>query len=182
MPRATRLRPAADEIGPTPERLRRRDIERVDRAIADEAGRPARPYRGVDTLTQMLRRRTISSEMYQAAEDFRVLFHAASLDPLRVPDLSRARGGGLPGALSPTESQAAARRKLWTALQAVGGVASPGGSCVWHVVGEEWSVRDWAGRQGWAGRTVSPEAASGILVAALGALQAHWEFDRTRKA
>ena len=64
----------------------------------------------------------------------------------------------------------AARSAVWRAIQAVGGIASPAGSCLWHVLGWERSLKEWAQEQGWAGRRVSQEAASGILVAALGAL------------
>jgi Domain of unknown function (DUF6456) len=164
----------SDETGPTPERLGHGPVERLDRAIADEAGRPARPYRSVDSLGLMLRRRTISSAMYQAAEDFRALFHRASLDALRVPDPSRVPGGPRDGDTPPTLRQAEARRRVWAALEALGGVASPAGSCVWHVVGCEWSVKEWAARQGWGGRSLSQESAAGILVGALGTLQAHF--------
>ena len=163
-----------DDFGPTPERLRQGVVERLDHAIADEAGRPARPYRGVDTLTQMLRRQTISPAMHQAAEDFRALFHRASLDPLRVPDLARVPSGPRGAETPPPLRQVEARGKVWAALEALGGIASPGGSCVWHVVGCEWSVKEWALRQGWGGRPLSQEAASGILVGALGTLQAHF--------
>jgi hypothetical protein len=63
---------------------------------------------------------------------------------------------------------------VWRALTAVGGIASPAGSCLWHVLGCEWSVRQWAQREGWGGRRVSEEIASGVLVGALGVLQAHY--------
>jgi hypothetical protein len=55
-------------------------------------------------------------------------------------------------------------------MQALGGISSPAGSCVWHVVGLQRSVREWAIRQGWGGRLVRHEQAQGILVAALGML------------
>jgi hypothetical protein len=163
-----------DESGPTPERLQHGPVERLDHAIADEAGRPARPYRGLDTLALMLRRGTISPAMHQAAEDFRALFHRASLDPLRVPDLARVRGGNRTDSAPLSLRQAEARGKVWTALQALGGIASPAGSCVWHVVGCEATVKEWAAGQGWGGRPVAPETAAGILVGALGTLQAHF--------
>lgn len=172
--RKSRSIPRIDESGPTPERARHGPIERLDHAIADEEGRPARPYRGVDTLTQMVRRGTISPAMHQAAEDFRSLFHRASLDPLRVPDLARIPSGTRGNDMALPLRQADARNKVWSALEALGGIASPAGSCVWHVVGCEWSVKDWALRQGWGGRPLSQEAASGILVGALGTLQAHF--------
>lgn len=38
---------------------------------------------------------------------------------------------------------------------------------VWHVVGLECSVREWAMRQGWDGRRVAPPHAQGKLAAAL---------------
>ncbi|MBV9858739.1 MAG: hypothetical protein JO038_01335 [Alphaproteobacteria bacterium] len=65
-----------------------------------------------------------------------------------------------------------ARNAIWRAISAVGGIGSPAGSCLWHVLGWERSLKEWALEQGWSGRRVSQEAASGILVAALGALQA----------
>jgi hypothetical protein len=40
---------------------------------------------------------------------------------------------------------------LHEAMQALGGLSSPAGSCVWHVVGLQRSVREWAIRQGWGG-------------------------------
>ena len=38
----------------------------------------------------------------------------------------------------------------------------------------ERSLKEWALQQGWSGRRVSQAAASGILIAALGALEAHY--------
>ena len=56
------------EGGPTPERRSRGVVERVERPIADECGRPSRPYRAVDTLATMERRGSITSGMRQAGE------------------------------------------------------------------------------------------------------------------
>jgi hypothetical protein len=165
-------KPWREEEGPTPERWRQGDVERLERSIADEEGRPARPFRNVDTLTRMLRRSSISPAMYQAGEDFRALFAAAQLDGLRSPDLAR-----VPQRLrdlEPTARQAEARKRVWRALKALGGIASPAGSCIWHVVGCEWTLRDWSLREGWSGRPLSEETAAGILVGALGVLQAHY--------
>ena len=55
-----------------------------------------------------------------------------------------------------------------------GGHGSPAGSCVWHVIGMQTSIREWALRQGWGGRPVRQESAQGILVAALGVLVKHY--------
>jgi len=162
---------------PTEERHRQGTIERLDRPIADETGRTARPYRAVDTLAAMERRGSITPGMRQVAEDFRLRFVTAQLDPLRALDYSRPRDGGTgraQGGGEPGLRVESARQHVWRAIVAVGGPSSPGGSCLWHVVGWERSLKEWASSQGWNGRRVSQEAASGILIAALGALETHY--------
>ena len=154
---------------PAPERWARSEVERLPTAIADEQGRPARPYRATDTLLVMERRRTITPEMRQAAEDFRAIFRTAALDPLRAPDLNRVPRMGRD--LNPGERAGGAREKVWTAMTTLGGIHSPAGSCVWHVVGCEWTLKDWALREGGGGRPLSVETAAGVLVGALGVLQ-----------
>lgn len=164
-------------VMPTQERRTHGIVERLERPIADESGRPARPYRAVDTLATMERRGSITAGMRQAGQDFRARFATAQLDPLRAPDWSRLRVGGSSkprAADQPGLRIEAARDVVWRAIQAVGGIGSPAGSCLWHVVGWERSLKEWALEQGWSGRRVSQEAASGILIAPLGALAAHF--------
>lgn len=175
VPKPAETATAAD-LGPTPERLRHGSVEPVPRPIADAAGRPARPYRAIDTLAIMEGRGSITPAMRQAGEDFRARFAVAQLDPLRAHDPSHLRIAELGPQLdkaAPGIRIEAARRQVWGALRAVGGVGSPAGSCLWHVLGWERSLREWAQEQGWSGRRVSPEAAAGILIAALGALESH---------
>jgi hypothetical protein len=174
-------KPMPAEQSPTAERQRHGPIERLAQPIADAAGRPARPYRAVDTLAIMERRGSITAAMRQAGEDFRARFAIAQLDPLRALDLSHLRlgeRGVRPDRDGPGQRIEAARTAVWRAIQAVGGIASPAGSCLWHVLGWERSVKEWALEQGWSGRRVSQEAASGILAAALGALEAHFGAPR----
>ena len=168
------------EEGPTLERRSRGVVERVERPIADEQGRPSRPYRAVDTLAAMERRGSITGGMRQAGEDFRARFTVAQLDPLRAPDWSRPRERGASRfrGEEPGVRIEGAREAVWRAIQAVGGLGSPAGSCLWHVVGWEQSLKEWALGQGWSGRRVSQETASGILIAALGALEMHFGIKR----
>jgi hypothetical protein len=169
-------------LTPTPERLAHGAVERLERPIADESGRPARPYRAVDTLAAMERRGSITAGMRQAGEDFRARFATAQLDPLRTPDWSRPRDGGSSRFNTGDEPGLrieGARGAVWRAILSVGGLGSPAGSCLWHVVGWERTLKEWAVEQGWNGRRVSQEAASGILIAALGALEAHFGMNRT---
>lgn len=182
--RAGRQLPIAAEAGamPTPERLDHGAVERLERPIADSAGRLARPYRGIDTLAAMERRGSITPAMRQAGEDFRARFAVAQLDPLRALDYSRPRDGAAArhyGGEGPGLRVEGARQAVWRAILAVGGPGSPAGSCLWHVVGWERSLKEWALEQGWSGRRVSQEAASGILIAALGALESHGRQDQS---
>jgi hypothetical protein len=171
--------PAAGDatIAPTPERRNHGLVERFERPIADDLGHPSRPYRAIDVLATMERRGSITAGMRRAGEDFRARFATASLDPLHALDPARLRQGRTPrnrGDDGPGLRIEAAREAVWRALVAVGGIGSPAGSCLWHVVGWERPVKEWALKQGWNGRRVSQEAASGILIAALGALEAHF--------
>jgi hypothetical protein len=53
---------------------------------------------------------------------------------------------------------------------------------VWHVVGLQRSVREWAMRQGWGGRPVDHKAAAGILIAGLGMSAAHLGYGAAKRA
>jgi hypothetical protein len=152
-----------------PHKVRGRQLEEVREKDPD--GRIVYHHRTVDTLGKMLRAGTISEEMHDAAKDFQASFIVANLDPLRALPILRVPGTGREPELN--ERQLDARRRVHGALEALGGLSSPGGSCVWHVVGLQRSVREWAIRQGWGGRPVRQEQAQGILVAALGMLAVH---------
>jgi hypothetical protein len=128
----------------------------------------------VDTLAAIARRGSITAAMELAGRAFQDLFRLAQLDPLAAVDIGRPRVAG--GAQrfhrdAPGERIEQARAAVWRSLQAVGGIGSPAGSCLWHVVGWEKSLKEWALEQGWSGRRVSQETASGILIAALGMLK-----------
>jgi hypothetical protein len=135
---------------------------------ADPDGRVVVHRRSVDTLRRMLRSGTVDQAMHDAAKDFQAAFIIANLDPLRALPILRVPGTGREPELN--LRQLHARDRVHKALEALGGLSSPAGSCVWHVVGLQRSVREWALRQGWGGRPVHQKQAQGILVAALGVL------------
>jgi hypothetical protein len=167
------------ENAPTDVTTRPAVVSRPDGALdavyeADPDGRPVVHHRTVDTLGIMLRAGTISQGMHDAARDFQAQFTVARFDVVRCMSLMRMPGNGGPGDL--TEAQVDARRRVGKALDALGGLGSPAGSCVWHVVGLQRSIREWALRQGWGGRPVRVEQAQGILVAALGMLVKHYGY------
>lgn len=163
--------------------LRPKAAVRPDGAVeavyeADPGGRPVVHHRTVDTLGMMLRAGTITQDMHDAARDFQAAFTIAGFDVMRCMSLVRLPGNGSRSDL--TDAQVDARRRVASALDALGGLGSPAGSCVWHVVGLQRSVREWAMRQGWNARPVRVEQAQGILVAALGMLAAWYGYGTTR--
>jgi hypothetical protein len=163
-----------EHIRPTPERYKHSGVEILDRAIADDEGRPSQPYRSIDILQLLERRGVITHGMWLAGDRFRTSFRRAQLDPLKAADMARpVISGGKPQL--PMTSTENARESVWRAILAVGGLNSAGGSCIWHVIGWERTLKEWALEQGWNGRRVSQDAARGILIASLGTLEAHYE-------
>lgn len=144
-----------------------------------ETGTPIQHRRAVDTLGTMLAHGSITPEMHEAGCTFRTLFRTAAIDSMGTSQLIR-----LPGSATDSVSnrQLDARRRVGDALDALGGHGSPAGSCVWFVVGLEYSVREWAMRQGWSGRPVHGPVAQGMLVAALGTLAMHFRLTRRSQA
>jgi hypothetical protein len=155
-----------------PKRLPQRELEEVREKDPD--GRIVLHHRTVDTLGKMLRSGTIDEAMHDAAKDFQAAFIVANLDPLRAVPILWVPGTGREPELN--ELQLHARRRVQEVMAALGGITSPAGSCVWHVIGLQRSVREWALRQGWGGRSVRQEQAQGIVVAALGMLAAHYGY------
>jgi uncharacterized protein DUF6456 len=141
---------------------------------ADPDGRPVVHHRVVDTLGRMLRNGSITREMHDAARDFAATFTIARFDPVVCISLDRLPGSSNPADL--TDAQVDARRRIGEAIDALGGLGSPAGGCVWHVVGMQRSIREWSMRQGWGGRPIAEKQAHGILVAALGMLARHYGY------
>ena len=133
-------------------------------------------HRTVDTLGMMLESGAITSGMHTAGRDFQAAFTIACFDAMpRVNLTSMVRSPSRAHDVRDlTDNQVAARERVARALDVLGGHGSPAGSCVWHVIGMQTSIREWALRQGWGGRPVRQESAQGILVAALGVLVKHY--------
>ena len=166
--RTRTAKPKGEDLAmPSKWRLQHGPVGEPMREADPETGLPVVHRRTVDTLGQMLANGTITQEMHDAGAVFRRQFRVAALDQLRAMPLIRIPGGS---GDSLTDRQVAAREQVAHAMMALGGFESAAGSCAWHVVGLECSVREWALRQGWGGRSVGHAQAQGMLVAALGVL------------
>jgi hypothetical protein len=170
--RSKRRVPTLEELSkPSKWRLQHGPVTAPERGTDPETGVPVQRRRAVDTLGMLLENGSITPQMHEAAEIFRTQFRAAALDGMRTMPLIRvARGTG--GTL--TERHVSARQKVAAAIKHVGGMDSPAGSSLWHVVGLECSIREWAMQQGWNGRALVPAHGQGILVCALGTLVEHY--------
>ena len=169
--RRTNTKSREDLSKPSRWRQQHDPVSEPIRGSDPETGRPITQRRMVDTLGQMLTNGSISPAMHEAGGMFRTQFRAAMLDSMRVSALVRVSGGSDDG---PTEKQSAARYRVADTLGLFGGADTACGSCLWHVVGMECSVREWAGRQGWGGRSIHHVQGQGILVAALNVLAVHY--------
>ena len=110
--------------------------------------------------------------MVEAGRKFQRQFILAQLDPLRAPDVRRMPGNG--SEADPGDIGLAAREQVHRALRALGGHDAALGSVAWHVLGCGCSLREWTLRQGWNGRQLRPEQATGVLIAALDLLAGHY--------
>ena len=144
--------------------LPNREIEEV-RIDDPEDGKPATRSRTVDTLGKMLKTVTITNEMFDVAKDFQASFILANIDTLRALPILRIPGNGRESDMS--DRQLIARRRVLKSIEKLGGIGTLTASALWHVVGLQESVRQWAQRSGWGDRPVRPELAAGILVAGL---------------
>ena len=158
------MQPAAlAVIKPTRVRRQHDAIERIDgRELIDVLGQVSTPWRVLPLLDAMERRGAITADMRAAGAAFHGRFRLAQLDGLRASSFMAGAGCGVYAA----NGNEAARRSVRMAIEALGGGRAPAASCVWNVVGLEWSLRRWSNeyRQG------STNEASGILIAALGVL------------
>jgi hypothetical protein len=139
------------------DRLPGRDFEEVRERDPD--GAIVVHHRTVDSLGRMLRAGNIDQAMYDAAKDFEASFILAQLDRLRAVPILRVPGTGREPDLS--ERQLHARCRVHEAMESLGGIGSPAGSCIWHVVGLQRSVREWAMRRGWGRASGTPGAGAG---------------------
>lgn len=162
-----RLSASGEATGPSQWRLQHGDIERV----VSEPETVAHRHRAVDTLGQMLNNGTITPEMHEAGIHFRNLFRMAQLGSIGVSSLVRTAGVTPPG---PSDHHITAGLRVAEAMDVLGGHDSAAGSCAWHVLGCQSSVREWSIRQGWGGRIVPSAQAQGMLTATLSVLTAHF--------
>jgi hypothetical protein len=147
------------------------ELEEVRKTNAD--GRTVIRHRTVDSLGKLLRSGTITEAMHDAGRAFQRDFQFAGLDPIRARPIVLPESGGAPEF---REGQLDARRRVHRALDALGGIGGPGGSCLWHVLGCGCSIREWAIRQTWNGRPSDQKEAKGILIAALGMVAGHYGY------
>ena len=175
--KTTRSTPRENLGTPSNWRLQHGGVGPAVRDADPDTGTPVQHHRTVDTLGTMLEHNTITPEMHEAGCIFRTQFRTASLDGMRTTQLIRMPGGT---GDTLTERQASARRRIAAVMEVVGGPDTATGSCLWHVVGLECSVREWAMRRGWNGKPIPPPQGQGILIGALGVLATHYGLVRVR--
>lgn len=173
------LKAMADLSQPTAWRRQHGDFEPPTPDVDPDTGGRVTHHRAIDTLGMMLANGTITREMHDAGTLFRTLFRSALLGPMGASSLARLPGKSTRGM---SDHHFRAQVSIREALDVLGGQDGAAGSCAWHVLGCELSVREWAMRQGWGGRLVPPTQAQGMLVATLTVLAAHFAMLPRRRA
>lgn len=166
--RKSSLNPSPQEGAVTRWRTQHGPVSLSPEQIVDAAGSIGRPYIASDILARFERSGRITREMRTAGEDFRNNFDRAHLEGLRCSQVEH-----IPGVRFAKNEAARilqAKRAVWAAIDAVGGIVSPGGSCLWNVIGLDCTLRDWAIQRSWNGMPMHQMSASGILIGALGAI------------
>ncbi len=165
----------ADDRVIKPSRFRKQHgpVARVAEQVVDAYGAIGDPWRGLNLLEQWEHSGRISREMRAAGDKFNEDFQRACLDPIHAADMSR-----IGGARGPVTHMGCirARDRVRDALAALGGPESPAGCGAWFVLGCEFSIRQWAEREGWRGRMIDKDVATGILIGALGTLARHFGY------
>jgi hypothetical protein len=88
-----RHRHAIEDPGrPTPQRFRHGTVARLEKPIADDDGRPVRPYRAASFLSELEVAGLIDKKTRAAGDDFRALFYKAKFDRLGAAQLVRSAG------------------------------------------------------------------------------------------
>jgi len=164
---------AAELLRPTPERLARGDVKRLDKQVVDVNGQVSRPFVSSGYLRRIVGSGDVHPDSFRAGERFQELIHRAALDGPSAADMMRVPGQGRV-APAPSRSAETARLAVWSAIDACGGFDSFGGSCAWWVVGFERQLRDWATTATWQKGPIDPRTARGIVLTVLDILRAHF--------
>lgn len=159
--------PPTVDVEPSAERRRQGKVERAKEQLPDAAGAIGSPFIALSTLAVMERNGTLTPRQRLAGDEFHRLFRLACLDGLKAAPLVRLAA---PTKVEHHHGNEAARKRIAGAIRLLGGQTAPAASCAWHVLGLEWSLREWATK----GLRCNADMARGVLVAALGALDAYF--------
>ncbi len=155
-------------------------VVRFGLSLPDAAGDIGNPHRSYDTLATLRRNGSIAGAEYDAGRAFEEDFIRARLEPLHASDPARVPGRG-PAELS--DLMVAGRRRVGSAMSALGGPATPAGSAIWCILGSGLTLKEWAAKCqfGQAGRSLDQKVAKGIFLGALGVLAVHYGTLRRRR-
>jgi hypothetical protein len=120
-----------------------------------------------DILDKLFDSQSITLEMFTAGKNFQSLFVMANIDTLKAQNLDIG-GGGLSGGEDEHLLRVArAKQAVFDMIMSVGGLSSPMGSILYHVIGLGDSVNKWVNSYEWGGNKLNNHNAKGLLIGAL---------------
>ena len=140
----------------------------------DGSGRVVKAPTVAQTQDILSRSRLITGPELATAREFQALFQQCCFGDIRAANLERVGGGSRPMVIDLVEDR---RDMINRLFRLMGGMYSPMGSILFHVVGMEASIVAWCARQASDGkRQWSPDKATGLLAAAISHLHVIWSF------
>jgi len=150
-------------------------IVRSDKQVTDVEGNISAPHMVRDVVTILERSGKLDERAADASRRFQDDFAVAQLSGYQAVDLTRPIGGGSSPA-GPSDHVMAARDRVWTAAEALGGMGSPGAGACWDILGLGYSIREHAERTLFGAQSLSRIAATGVLITAAHVLARHYRI------
>lgn len=129
--------------------------------------------RDATVCDRMLRSGSITRQMHEASERFRTDFERGRLIG-RYGSVRIGEGGGRGGVSEESFTTVAARQRVNHALRSLGAAEGMTQRVIWSVVGEQQTLDEFAQRLRWAGLSMDPSKASGLLIGGLERLAVHY--------
>lgn len=125
-----------------------------------------------DVLDEWMSKGLITAPQAMGGADFRSQFHRARLaGRYGSVRLDSSRGGGPGGVADIIDCDASAYKSIKSALDRLGPMMA---NCVWFLIGEGYTIKEFALRCSARGQSMPPERARGLLLGALDILAIHY--------
>ncbi|HAU29815.1 MAG TPA: hypothetical protein DCW68_06895 [Rhodospirillaceae bacterium] len=149
-------------------------VARFEGTIPDDKGGIGAPsFRITDAISALHERGEISDEEVDAGRRFQHDFDLAHFETVGSVDWAKVSNPSNWNGPTLTDSICDARNRVWDHLKNLGGSHTPIALAAWWVLGFNLTIKEFASKEGWAGRPMNPQVAKGLVIGALAVLAGH---------